>query len=38
LEALQQGYITVTPLRFDLTDSVSLAALEQMSWELEAQG
>uniref|UniRef100_A0A7C2K1F1 5'-nucleotidase SurE n=1 Tax=Schlesneria paludicola TaxID=360056 RepID=A0A7C2K1F1_9PLAN len=38
LEALQQGYITITPLRFDLTDSVSVAALDSVQWSLEAQG
>jgi 5'-nucleotidase len=35
LEALQQGYVTITPLRFDLTDTSSQAALEQTSWNLE---
>jgi len=35
LEALQQGYITITPLRFDLTDSISIAALEKVSWNIE---
>uniref|UniRef100_A0A7C4LQ33 5'-nucleotidase SurE n=1 Tax=Schlesneria paludicola TaxID=360056 RepID=A0A7C4LQ33_9PLAN len=34
LEALQQGYVTITPLRFDLTDAVSLTALHAVDWML----
>lgn len=32
LEALQQGYITVTPLRFDLTETAALERLQQIEW------
>jgi 5'-nucleotidase len=34
LEALQQGYITITPLRFDLTDHLAQTALEHHAWSL----
>ncbi len=35
LESMQQGYVTVTPLRFDLTDITALTALEAEAWPLE---
>jgi 5'-nucleotidase len=34
LEALQQGYVTITPLRFDLTDVQVLPALQAVPWLL----
>jgi 5'-nucleotidase len=39
LEAIQQGYITITPLRYDLNDHLLLSELQNHDWELppEAQ-
>lgn len=36
LEAMQQGFITITPLRFDLTESQSLERLQQIDWSVPA--
>jgi 5'-nucleotidase len=35
VEALSEGYITVTPLKFDLTDHAKLRDMENWSWSLE---
>jgi 5'-nucleotidase len=35
VEALAEGYITVTPLKFDLTDHVKLAELKGREWRIE---
>jgi 5'-nucleotidase len=35
VEALAEGYITVTPLKFDLTDHAQLAALQAREWKVE---
>jgi len=35
VEALADGYITVTPLKFDLTDHVKLAELQSREWKVE---
>ncbi len=34
VEALGEGYISVTPLKFDLTDHVQLAQLQTWNWDL----
>lgn len=35
VEALNDGYITVTPLKFDLTDHARLAELQKREWRIE---
>lgn len=35
VEALSDGYITVTPLKFDLTDHARLAELQSREWSIE---
>ena len=35
VEALAEGYITVTPLKFDLTDHSRLAELQKTEWKVE---
>ena len=35
--ALQQGYVTLTPLHFDLTDHKMVAAMQGREWTLEKQ-
>jgi 5'-nucleotidase len=35
VEALAEGYITVTPLKFDLTDHAKMTALQQREWKVE---
>ena len=35
VEALAEGYITVTPLKFDLTDHIRLAELQKTEWKVE---
>jgi len=35
VEALADGYITVTPLKFDLTDHAKLAELQSQKWNVE---
>ena len=35
VEALADGYITVTPLKFDLTDHTKLAELQTQKWNVE---
>jgi 5'-nucleotidase len=35
VEALAEGYITITPLKFDLTDHTRLAELQRREWHLE---
>jgi 5'-nucleotidase len=35
VEALAEGYITVTPLKFDLTDHTRLTELQQREWKVE---
>jgi 5'-nucleotidase len=35
VEALAEGYITITPLKFDLTDHAKLAALAAHEWRIE---
>jgi 5'-nucleotidase len=35
VEALAEGYITITPLKFDLTDHARLVDLQRRSWRLE---
>jgi 5'-nucleotidase len=35
VEALAEGYITITPLKFDLTDHQRLTELQQYRWHLE---
>ncbi|MCE9564343.1 MAG: 5'/3'-nucleotidase SurE [Planctomycetes bacterium] len=35
VEALAEGYITVTPLKFDLTDHAKLAELQSQKWNVE---
>jgi 5'-nucleotidase len=37
VEALNEGYITVTPLQFDLTDHVRLAEMEGWEWRLKIE-
>jgi 5'-nucleotidase len=38
LEAIQQGYITITPLRYDLNDHLLLSELQSHHWELPPEG
>jgi 5'-nucleotidase len=33
--ALAESFITVTPLKFDLTDHVQLAELQRWDWKVE---
>jgi 5'-nucleotidase len=35
VEALNEGYITVTPLKFDLTDHTRMAELQKWDWKLD---
>jgi 5'-nucleotidase len=35
VEALNEGYITVTPLKFDLTDHTRLTELQKWDWKLD---
>ena len=35
VEALNDGFITITPLKFDLTDHARLAELQNRTWKIE---
>jgi 5'-nucleotidase len=35
LEALQNGYVTITPLRFDLTRHDTVTELAETAWSLD---